>query len=711
MPGCWFTYGLAVMVLIAPALCRGEALHSPTIVETLSRPQIGSWAGAGQAAVAVSPNGKAVAYLVQETDWADDKYVSHVWLSDTSTGKSVQLTSGRGGASILRWSPDGRWLAFVSEREPRLAAASSPGESSRYEILLIRPDGSETRRATGPIESVTDLRWSPDGRALFYLAPGSPSAGTTERRAQYGDYQVVGRDYAQTELWRADLDKRSPSQDVAPQALVSEPDLNLETFAVSPDSRWIALSASPDPLHPYHPDEHLYLFDTEAGGRPRKIVSLAGQDTSPVFSPDGKSLAFVTTLGNKNADYANQHLALVDLAKVMKTPALQPSEVLDLSGTFEQIAAPIEWKPSGIYFKAYQQASAQIFVVDPAAKAVRALSHGEYFIVQDLAISENGDDLAYTAEGADHVRELYVTGSAAFSPRQLSDGAAQVKDWSLGTVETVSWKSKDGVKIEGVLHKPKDFDPSKKHPLLVMIHGGPSVDLLPSFFPQDFAYPLQSFLAEGAIVLEPNYRGSDGYGGRFRALNVQNLGVGDMWDVMSGVDWLVSEGLADPDRLAVMGWSEGGYISAFLATHTARFKAISVGAGVTDWATYYAKTDIPSFTLQYFKTDPWRGRKIYDRASPMTTIGRTRTPTLIQAGAADQRVPPEQSYELYRGLQDLKVPSRFILYGGMAHWGPKPKTQLAIEQANLDWFNHYIFEKPIPPGSPLLGTAVLSDGQ
>jgi dipeptidyl aminopeptidase/acylaminoacyl peptidase len=276
-------------------------------------------------------------------------------------------------------------------------------------------------------------------------------------------------------------------------------------------------------------------------------------------------------------------------------------------------------------------------------------------------------------------------------------------------VETVSWRSKDGTRIEGVLHKPTDFDPKKKYPLLVKIHGGP-LELSPvELWSSDYAYPVQAFLAKGALVLEPNYRGSDGFGAKFRALNVRNLGVGDMWDVMSGVDALIARGMVDPNHLAAMGWSQGGYISAFLSTHTDRFKAISVGAGPSDWSTVYMATDAPFWTAQYLKATPWDDPAIYAKTSPITTVRQARTPTLIQHGSNDPRVPLANAFELYRGLQDQHVDSRLIIYPGFGHIIDKPKSALALMQANLDWFSHYLWNEPFPKDSPLYGQSEVGE--
>jgi dipeptidyl aminopeptidase/acylaminoacyl peptidase len=263
--------------------------------------------------------------------------------------------------------------------------------------------------------------------------------------------------------------------------------------------------------------------------------------------------------------------------------------------------------------------------------------------------------------------------------------------------------------VEGVLNKPAGYDPGKKYPLLVRIHGGPTGIDLPIMNPAEHYYPVQDFLAKGALVLEPNYRGSAGYGEKFRSLNVRNLGVGDMWDVMSGVDAMIARGIADPTHLGAMGWSEGGYISAFLTTHTDRFKAISVGAGISDWMTYYVNTDITPFTRQYLHATPWDDPEIYAKTSPITTIKQARTPTLIQQGSNDKRVPMPDSYELYRGLQDQHVPSKLIFYSGFGHGINKPKSNLAVMRANLDWFSHYIWGDPIPGDSSLLGSSEVSE--
>jgi dipeptidyl aminopeptidase/acylaminoacyl peptidase len=269
-------------------------------------------------------------------------------------------------------------------------------------------------------------------------------------------------------------------------------------------------------------------------------------------------------------------------------------------------------------------------------------------------------------------------------------------------LEVLSWKSQDGTTIEGVLHKPADFDPARKYPLLVVIHGGPTGVSRPAPF-TSATYPIDVWVPRGVLVLEPNYRGSAGYGEKFRALNVRNLGVGDAWDVLSGIDFLIAKGLVDPARVGAMGWSQGGYISAFLATHdSTRFKAISVGAGISDWMTYYVNTDIHPFTRQYLQSTPWDDPEIYAKTSPITYIKQAKTPTLIQHGAADQRVPLPNAFELYQGLQDQHVPVKLIVYhgfGGIGHGPSKPKSHRATMDHNLEWFDQYLFQTAAKPTS------------
>jgi dipeptidyl aminopeptidase/acylaminoacyl peptidase len=673
-----------------------------------------------------------VAYLQRETNWQENEFIWQLWRVDVDSRKAVQLTRGKKGVASAAWSPDGRWLAFITEREANvieplvevekaLAAkeagkgAAEAAKPAAKQIWLIAPDGGEAWPLTKSETDIDEFQWTQDGKGIVFSAPQAPNKAGKTRKERYSSYDVVEKDFEQQQLWW--IDAEAGIKSLTPQAakqLTFDPQLSIKSFAISPKSDRIAFSAGRNPLLAVREDEHIYLLDLPRGGSGigavSKIVALRGPDRSPMFSRDGTQLAFVTSLGQAKFFYANSHIALVDIATVLKKPAVSEADVRDLTKNFDEDPAAFAWVPSGLYFSATQKMTAKLFRLDESWQ-IQSVSTDDRLIINEAALTPDGDAIAFTADDATHLTELYISRSKSFAPRKLTDQTAQVNGWKLGSVEAVTWKSKDGTLIEGVLHKPADFDPKRRYPLLVKIHGGPTGVSQPRFLPNDYAYPVQAFLEKGALILEPNYRGSAGYGAKFRALNVRNLGVGDMWDVMSGVDALIAKGMVDPDKLGAMGWSQGGYISAFLTTHTDRFKAISVGAGISDWATYYVSTDITEFTPQYLGATPWDDPQIYAKTSPITTIRQAKTPTLIQHGSADHRVPVPDAFELYRGLLDQHVDARLILYTGFGHGIDKPKSGLALMQANLDWFSHYIWNEPIPGDSALYGSSELKTAQ
>jgi dipeptidyl aminopeptidase/acylaminoacyl peptidase len=292
---------------------------------------------------------------------------------------------------------------------------------------------------------------------------------------------------------------------------------------------------------------------------------------------------------------------------------------------------------------------------------------------------------------------VFVSDAQKFAPQILTKMTEQTKTLVVGTREVISWKSTDGTTIEGVLIKPADFDPAKKYPLLCVIHGGPTgIDRPALLTPDARYYPSDIWAARGALVLKVNYRGSAGYGEKFRKLNVRNLGVGDAWDVLSGVDYLISKGWVDKDKVGCMGWSQGGYISAFLTASSDRFVAISVGAGISNWATYYYNTDITPFTINYLGKNPVDDPEIYQKTSPISYVKNARTPTLIQHGELDRRVPIANAYELRQALEDKGVRVEMIVYKGFGHPITKPKAMRAVMSHNLAWFNHYLWNDPLP---------------
>jgi dipeptidyl aminopeptidase/acylaminoacyl peptidase len=724
--------GLAVAM---PGLLWAQSKQTPTLDETLSLRTINS--------ARISPDGAYVAYRVRQANWKDNEYVSQIWVAKVATGVSFQLTRGKKSAGPPEWSPDGHWLAFVTERESTAVEpltiekkeekkeekpvkpeekkvdkkeegkeAAAGGKQADRQIWIISPEGGEAWQLTKSETDVDGFHWSKDSKTIAFTANLPETKDSKDRKEKFSDYEVYEKDYRQSQLWLVDV--ASASKEFLPAAakkVTADFGLNINSFSWSPDSTRIAFSATKNPLLAYSGEEDIYLLDLSETNAIKKIVALTGPDSSPMFSPDGKELAFYTALGQPYYYYANGHIAAVELSAVLSKPAATAADVRDLTANFDEDVQPIDWGPDGIYFAAEQKTNAHVFRVNALSLAIERISAPETLLIEDGSFTADFKTAAFITEDPTHMTELYVSATKPFAPRKLTDVTAQVRNWKLGTVEVVSWKSPDGTMIEGILHKPADYDPTRKYPLLVIIHGGPTGTSQPSLSPDEYAYPVQTFLSKGALVLEPNYRGSAGYGAAFRALNVRNLGVGDMWDVMSGIDSMIARGIADAHKLGSMGWSEGGYISAFLTTHTDRFKAISVGAGISDWMTYYVNTDITPFTRQYLHATPWDDPEIYARTSPITTIKQAKTPTLIQQGSNDKRVPVPDSFELYRGLQDQGVSTRLILYTGFGHGVNKPKSQRALLQSNLDWFNFYIWDEPIPNDSPLYGASELQSAK
>jgi dipeptidyl aminopeptidase/acylaminoacyl peptidase len=288
-------------------------------------------------------------------------------------------------------------------------------------------------------------------------------------------------------------------------------------------------------------------------------------------------------------------------------------------------------------------------------------------------------------------------GQQTMQMRLLSDFGAAIEGWKLASAETIRWQSRDGAIIEGVLYKPANFDPNRKYPLAFVVHGGPrsvSSEILLSYEDCEY-YPTQQLVNQNVLVLKPNYRGSTGRGQAFTELNVNNLGVGDLWDLESAIDELVAKGWVDPGRVGCMGWSQGGYISAFAGLHSQRFQAVSVGAGISDWYTYHISNDIPDFTVDYLSGSPFHNREIYEKTAPIRNLANAKTPMLIQHGSEDRRVPLSNALELYRGLKATGVPVTLYIYPGMAHPITKPRENHAVMCQNLAWFEHYLLGKEL----------------
>ena len=646
--------------------------------------------------VVLSPDGKSAVYTVTAADWTNNNFDTEIWLYRQGE-PALQLTrTAKGSSTAPQFTPDSKWISFLADR----------GEKTQLYLMPVA--GGEALAVTREEEGIINYEWSPDGKYIAFTKANQDSKKEKASRERYGGFAVEGEEFKLNHLWllRFDYDAAAnagqlPCYTAAtdsaaktattgcntmPKAIrLTEGNFSVAGFTWSPDGKYIGFTRQPDPIITSSVHAAIAVLEL-ATKKITVLVDNAGGDFFVDWAPDGKQFVYSSSLEDTVSNYyKNNHLLIYDLSS---------KKSREIAGDFDENKNAAEWNEKGIFFTASQKTKAGIFVIDPLTGKTGAVATG-MDIAGAPSFSKDAAKMAFAGRQFQDLQDVFILEEGA-PLKKLSAMNEQLLGWNTPQNELVQWKSKDGALIEGVLLKPRNYDPSKKYPLLVVIHGGPTGTDRPEPVPT-YVYPVMQWCEKGALVLRVNYRGSAGYGEKFRSLNVGNLGVGDMWDVVSGVDYLNSRGMIDTAKMGCMGWSQGGYISAFLTTNTRLFKAISVGAGISNWVTYYVNTDITPFTRQYLKATPWANGAIYSKTSPMTNINKAGTPTLIQHGELDRRVPIPNAYELYRGLQDRNIPSKLVVYKGFGHGITKPKERLAAVWHNWQWFNHYVFGEAMEP--------------
>ena len=648
----------------------------------------------------ISPDGKTIVYSVTSTDWANNAYDTELWMSRDGAAPLQLTRTNKASSTNAAFTPDGKYISFLANR------------AEKTQLYIISIMGGEAVQVTNDADGISTYGWSPDGKKIVYRKPQTDSKEEKNTKERFGAFGVEGEEYKQNHLWLLNFsydsvflagqlpcypDKKDSAKKNLPNGAecfllpiakqLTEGNFNVTGFAWNPDGNHIAFTRQSNPLILSGNSADIALIEVAT----KKVTTLVNNPTGDDFNywnPDGTAFVYESQVNDSVTNfYKNNRLFIYDLKTKLSS---------EVATNIDENKTVADWNKAGLFLTAYEKTKRKIFNVDLksglASPVTLALD-----LPGEIVFSKNSDVIALSGRNYAGLGEIY-SGSLKQPLKQLSNNTAQIKDWNTPLNEVIQWKSKDGATIEGILLKPKNYDAAKRYPLLVVIHGGPTGIDLPDPVPT-YVYPIMQWTEKGALVLRVNYRGSAGYGEKFRSLNVTNLGVGDMWDVVSGVEYLNSKNMIDTARMGCMGWSQGGYISAFLTTNTNIFKAISVGAGISNWVTYYVSTDITPFTQQYLGATPWSDMNIYLKTSPMTNINKAATPTLIQHGEFDRRVPISNAYELYRGLQDRGIPSKLIVYKGFGHGINKPKERLAAVWHNWQWFNKYVFgekEEPLP---------------
>ena len=640
----------------------------------------------------ISPDGKTIVYSVTGTDWANNAYDTELWIIKNNE-EPIQLTrTFKSSSTGAAFTPDGKYVSFLANR----------GEKNQLFIIAVA--GGEAIQVTNDPDGIGNYEWSPEGSRIVYSKSQPESKMEKDTKERYGAFAVEGEEYRHNHLWLLTFhydsvflagqlpcysQKKDSAANVVPKVSdcialpkakqITEGDFSVAGFSWSQDGKYLAYNRQSNPLILSGITSDIVILNVETK-ETKTVVNNPAGDFFECWSPDSKSFVYGSDVDDSITSYfTNNRLFIYEL---------QSGKSVEIAKDIDEDKAVIDWTKSGLFVSAFEKTKRKLYSVDVKSGKSKTISL-DLDLPGAINFSRKSEAIVVSGRNYNGLNEIFLW-QLTQPLKQLTNQSAQISSWNTPVNEVIQWKSQDGAVIEGILLKPRNYDPAKKYPLLVVIHGGPTGIDLPDPVPT-YVYPIMQWVEKGALVLRVNYRGSAGYGAKFRSLNVTNLGVGDMWDVMSGVEYLKSKKMIDTTRMGCMGWSQGGYISAFLTTNTNAFKAISVGAGISNWVTYYVNTDITPFTRQYLKATPWQDMNVYLKTSPMTNINKASTPTLIQHGEFDKRVPIPNAYELYRGLQDRGIPSKLIVYKGFGHGINKPKERLAAVWHNWVWFNHYVF--------------------
>ncbi|HUS09912.1 MAG TPA: S9 family peptidase [Pyrinomonadaceae bacterium] len=618
----------------------------------------------------VSPDGKQIAFKVTEP--ADPKLprtprTSNIWIVPTDGSKPPRpCVPNLKNAMSPRWSPDGRSLAFLSDR-----GESGIDPDTTIQIYLLPSDGGKAERLTSVGGGVEDFAWSPDSKTIAFVARDQPTAREQERESAGDDATEVDRNFKSSRLWIANLSDRKAVQ-------ITKQDFEINELAWSPKGDEIALVVA----RTQKPEDSLLLSLVVVNRSTGEVARTLSTNVAPIsgllkWSPDGHSITMLE--GPPTKDFSSWVSVVAASGGGPVRPLMK-----DYSGT----VIALGWTPDSRHLLAQsiEGTGQALLTIDVTTGAVRKLAD----VIQTIweySFSTNGQTIVYNAQTPESPSDIWVWTKDA-GPRKITDFNPQTKSWRLGKVREVEWKnSKDGLIRRGVLITPPGYKAGNLYPTIVNTHPGDTAWWV-GFHAKWWAWG-QLLAANGYVVFLPNTRGVNGEGWRLHA-ELGYWGRRSFQDLMDGVDYLVEQKIADPNRLGIGGWSNGGFMTEYAITRSTRFKAAVAQAGHSDFFSLYGTSYLYAAMRVLNPDSPYYDRRSYDDDSPITLIRNCRTPTLLIHGINDSGVPVGQAYEFYRGLKDVGVETELVVYPREGHSIQEYGHQLDLQKRVVGWFNKHL---------------------